>query len=134
MGTSGDKWCKHRTPLSREVKECKVGVDFHQFEIPGGWDMMPCLGQSPEAIARCPKYCGHTAEELAEQERDMEERWARMGTIRKAIVAHIDATNEWSGSIPCPACESGTVRYSRAHYNKHIHASCSTPNCASWME
>lgn len=134
MSSTGDTWCKHRTAFSSDIKVCKVGIDFHQFMAPGQMDMMPCLGKSPEAIARCLQYCGHTDEELAERERDMNERCERMGKIRKAIVTHIDKTDEWVGTIKCPACESGTVRYSRAKYNKHIHAACSTPDCAAWME
>ena len=134
MANSGDKWCKYRTPFDDKHKTCEVGVDFHQFMGPGTFHMMPCLGESPEAIARCPQYCAYTEEELAEQEREMNERFERMGKIRKAIVAHIEATDKWSGEIPCPACETGTVRYSRAHCNRHVHARCSTPNCAAWME
>ncbi|HKS74291.1 MAG TPA: hypothetical protein VJQ82_13905 [Terriglobales bacterium] len=38
------------------------------------------------------------------------------------------------GEIPCPCCEGGRLRYSVASYNGHMHASCSTNNCVSWME
>jgi len=39
-----------------------------------------------------------------------------------------------SGNMKCPVCETGNLRYSRAAYNGHIHATCSTEGCVSWME
>lgn len=39
-----------------------------------------------------------------------------------------------SGVIPCPICKSGKVNYSRAAYNGHVHARCSTAGCVAWME
>lgn len=38
------------------------------------------------------------------------------------------------GELPCPVCNAGTLRYSRASYNGHVHASCSTTDCVRWME
>ena len=38
------------------------------------------------------------------------------------------------GQIDCPVCKSGKLRYTRASYNGHVHAACSTDNCVQWME
>ncbi len=38
------------------------------------------------------------------------------------------------GEITCPVCKTGKLRYSRAAYNGHVHASCSTATCVRWME
>jgi hypothetical protein len=38
------------------------------------------------------------------------------------------------GSMPCPVCKTGTLRYSRAAYNGHVHGRCSTDGCVAWME
>jgi hypothetical protein len=38
------------------------------------------------------------------------------------------------GSMSCPVCKTGTLRYSRAAYNGHVHAGCSTEGCVRWME
>jgi len=38
------------------------------------------------------------------------------------------------GSIACPACKTGTLRYSVAAVNGHMHGACTTENCARWME
>jgi hypothetical protein len=97
-------WCRHRTPFTSEFKTCKIGVDFHKF--PRQHDLMPCLGQTAEAKALCPKYSGYTS---------------------------VKATGQRQGRIPCPACKTGTVGYSQAS-NGHVHARCSTEGCASWME
>lgn len=39
-----------------------------------------------------------------------------------------------AGTMPCPVCKTGTLRYSRAALNGHIHAACTTKTCVSWME
>ena len=45
-------------------------------------------------------------------------------------------TNGFSGAgwMPCPVCKIGKLSYSRASYNLHVHASCSTDTCVRWME
>lgn len=39
-----------------------------------------------------------------------------------------------AGAITCPVCGKGSLRYSRAEYNGHIHAACTTDGCVGWME
>ena len=39
-----------------------------------------------------------------------------------------------SGTIDCPVCKLGKLKYSRAAYNGHVHGRCSHNNCVSWME
>lgn len=39
-----------------------------------------------------------------------------------------------AGEMDCPVCKTGRLRYSRAAYNGHVHAACSTDNCVRWME
>ena len=34
-----------------------------------------------------------------------------------------------SGEMPCPVCGTGTVKWVRVAYNKHIRLGCSTPDC-----
>ena len=36
--------------------------------------------------------------------------------------------------MPCPICNSGSLHYSIAASNGHIHARCDTEKCISWME
>lgn len=131
-----NSWCRHRTPFTDEHPVCKVGVDYHAFPTPwyGPNGMMPCLGETPEARARCNQYSGYTAEEIAAAESELSARFARIGAIRKAIIAEHDASGSTGGDMPCPACKTGIVSWSRARSNGHVHARCSTDGCASWME
>jgi hypothetical protein len=39
-----------------------------------------------------------------------------------------------AGTMPCPVCKTGTLRYSRSSYNGHVHAACTTESCVRWME
>lgn len=39
-----------------------------------------------------------------------------------------------SGEIPCPACGTGTLRYTVAAVNGHMWGACTTAECARWME
>lgn len=40
-----------------------------------------------------------------------------------------------AGVIDCPCCGAkDSLSFSRAGYNGHIHASCETEDCVSWME
>jgi hypothetical protein len=104
-------WCRHRTPFTSEFKTCKIGVDFHKF--PRQHDLMPCLGQTAEAKALCPKYSGYTSEEIEAHEKSLAESLDRMAIIRQAIIANVKATGQRQGRIPCPACV-------RAEYNFHL--------------
>lgn len=62
----------------------------------------------------------------------------KMVKVRKAITDYIAENGlkkkSTKGQIACPVC-GGTVAWSYAgSYNRHIHATCSTEGCVSWME
>jgi hypothetical protein len=68
------------------------------------------------------------------REAEFEESVKRVGVARAAIVEHTRGQRGVSGQMKCPCCEGGTLGFSVAGYNGHIHARCSTPGCANWME
>ena len=39
-----------------------------------------------------------------------------------------------SGDFPCPVCKTGTIRWVRVAYNKHIRMGCDTPECIMMMQ
>jgi hypothetical protein len=123
---SGRWWCRHRTPFTGECTVCRIGIDFRQWGLP----VKPCVGESKD----CPKYKPLSKLEWYQREQEHNARFERIGRIRHAIMEHFDTTGLDHARIPCPCCETGTVSYSRASYNGHIHATCSSPGCASWME
>lgn len=72
----------------------------------------------------------------------LEDLKARFKAGDKSVLACRD-TSRWhkpqanyfhgAGKMKCPLC-AGELRYSRAGYNGHIHAACSTEGCVRWME
>jgi hypothetical protein len=42
-------------------------------------------------------------------------------------------TNASAGVIDCPKC-GGSLHWSRARSNGHVHAKCETADCLGWME
>lgn len=131
--SSRNAWCRHRTPFdAKQFPLCKAGIDYHAFDQ--RHDHMPCLGENADAIARCDKYSGYTPEEIDAAEAETKARLARIGVIRKSIIAEHEANGSNGGQMACLACKTGTVSWSRARSNGHVHARCSTPDCAAWME
>jgi hypothetical protein len=39
-----------------------------------------------------------------------------------------------SGEFPCPVCKTGTIKWARVAYNKHLRMGCSTPDCIMMMQ
>lgn len=130
--------CKHYQAMSNH-DVCKAGVCYEKFKgVP--FNQRPCFpdrGQTPPGGCELAEY--PTAEELAAEDAAFAKRIEQLGTARKAIVEHLGGP--WKrgmpgavGEIPCPVCKNGTLRFSRAGYNGHIHAGCTTAGCARWME
>jgi hypothetical protein len=120
---------------------CDAGVAYQELagSEPGWVRRLPCLrkndgpGMVPCALRQEP-----TAAEVEDDEARLKDRLERVGKVRDAIVAACGGpwkrgTPGAQGEIACPCC-GGTVRYSRAGYNGHVHARCSTEDCVSWME
>ena len=39
-----------------------------------------------------------------------------------------------SGEFPCPVCKTGTIKWVRVSFNRHIRMGCSTPECVMMMQ
>ena len=71
------------------------------------------------------------------QKKEQEENAAfslKISDARKSIVAHSKGKRGVHGSLSCPICSEGVLKYSVSGYNGHIHAGCSTPGCVRWIE
>lgn len=128
--------CTHFNGIQNE--SCKAGVRYDSFS-----DRKPCLGNSfpndKRPIPECSLLRKTTREESEQREAEIDAAIERMTVAVPA--AKLDAKekglgrgNGGRGSIPCPICKSGTLHYSVAGYNGHMHAKCTTDNCMSWME
>lgn len=133
--------CKHYTGTAYG-KECEVGVKYDQF-MGTPFDGWPCFGKRGQPHPqgeKCPQCRMPTEEELQEEDRLDAVRFEKMSKARAAIVAHLGGpwkkgTPGSSGTIDCPACGGkGTLKFSRAGYNGHVHAACITLDCVQWME
>lgn len=132
--------CRHFTGIQHET--CKAGVNYERLR--GETHSLPCLanfvnlGRLPKA--ECGKFATLTEEEAT---READELVQTQQSSRLAMTAaHADAKSKGLGkgkggvsSLPCPIpnCK-GTLQYSVASYNGHMHARCNTGTCVSWME
>lgn len=128
-------WCKHYNGMSGN-KSCRAGVLYEIFKGKKT-EETPCWEEQENSC--CDKAEYRTPEEIETEEKRFAERMANIGKAREAIVNHLGGpwkrgTPGSGGKIPCPVCETGTLAFSRAGYNGHIHASCDTDGCVSWME
>lgn len=138
MGKSPRPWCKHYHGMYEKDK-CGAGVRFDSLPHFGTrefHDTCPCFG--PQGA--CEHAIYPTAEELAAAEAELNKRWENIIKARSAIVESLGGpwkrgTPGASGTIDCPVCSGRkTLQFSRAGYNGHIHAACSTEGCVKWME
>jgi predicted RNA-binding Zn-ribbon protein involved in translation (DUF1610 family) len=118
--------------------QCALGIDL---SAPGASKACMPAGTFPALPhdQQCASRADYTAAERAEWKRWTDSRLERMRTIMPMIPGSSADTKKrehWgdSGSFACPACGTGTVRWSRARSNGHVHAVCTTPNCFGVME
>jgi len=117
--------------------DCSAGVAFDTLKgIP--FNERPCFKRNGIVCGGCDLQTFPTDEEVAEQDREFEKRFQRTGIARQAIVDYLGGP--WKhgmegsvGGIECPICK-GSLAFQRSGYNGHIHASCSTEGCVSWMQ
>jgi hypothetical protein len=127
-------------PIWRERFEERAGIiQFMSLELKPS--------KTPEATAALRK--------LAEQQAEKDIRWQftqesappqmQFGIIADTLGAMLAAKehakaqgfkqgNGGTGEMPCPTNCGGTLRYSVANVNGHMHAVCSTKDCVRWME
>lgn len=134
-------FCNHYRAMS-EHSTCEAGVNYATMEgVP--FDQRPCFfkGDPPTVKSTvCELALYPTPEELAARDAELAKRFEKMAKAREAIVAHCGGP--WKkgnpskrGVIDCPACgRAGTLHFSRAGYNGHVHAQCVTDGCVAWME
>lgn len=132
-------FCNHYRAMSSH-DTCGAGVPYLKFSgMP--YDKRPCFRKrGEETRCGCELVQFPTAEEIAAEDKEIAEQFAKMICARQAIVNHLGGpwkrgTDGSIGVIACPVCEQPeSLQFSRAGYNGHIHARCKTDGCVSWME
>lgn len=134
-------WCKHYNGTVND--QCRAGVTYTTVELGRGTKQfsLPCFRDENPLGAVCEKCEFRTAEEEAARKAEQAKRFDNIVKARTAIVESLGGP--WkkgmpglNGRIPCPCCgqPGAMLSFSRAGYNGHIHARCSTDDCVSWME
>ena len=131
--------CVHFNGIMNDA--CKAGVIYQQLMGGGpGWAAhMPCF-KDEQSPVQCSQAKFPTPEEAAAE---VEESDRQLEAVMKARTACAEdaARHGWgkgkvagAAIIKCPICREGSLRYTVASVNGHIHGKCSTPDCVSWME
>ena len=136
-------FCNHYRAMAHH-KTCEADVEYDSFKGLS-FDKRPCFARLVKKAGEYVAPCGcdkaqfPTAEEIAAEDAEFQKIFERSMTARQAIVAHLGGP--WkrgmpgsSGQIQCPICTTGNLQFSRAGYNGHIHAACTTEGCVRWME
>jgi len=134
-------WCIHyrynRAPKPGE-NTCEAGVNLDKFHGTA-FAARPCfldkVGQSNPGAETCDHLRRPTEEEMADHEKWVSGRMDRMRTVMVAIRPWRDAHKGRSAAevVDCPVC-AGRLHLSISSYNGHVHGSCETADCVSWME
>ena len=128
--------CRHFNGIQNT--KCEAGVEYRWAPVEL---TMPCIPKHINGRATWPCDLFEIMSQ-ADAEKEADERLAMMERgVKARHAAKEDAKLQGFGrghggygSIPCPSCEGGTLRYSVASYNGHMHGRCSTKGCVSWME
>lgn len=133
--------CKHFNGTKHG--SCAAGIPYASVEekpSPGKPLRLPCftLGTFAGPDLPCEKrYIPSETEAEAEARETSDRLYANAAAIK---VAKDDARAKGLkrgsggyGSVTCTRC-GGTLRYSVAALNGHMHGHCSTKGCVSWME
>jgi len=133
--------CRHFNGIQRngiQRKVCKAGVTYQEGSATVAMPCVPSLIHNRTPWA-CDKFeIMSQAEAEVEADRRIEQSNKTLDSMRKAHEhaksIGLKKGNGGKGSLPCPACGSGTIYYSVASLNGHMWAKCETAGCVSWME
>lgn len=126
--------CKYFNGIQHE--ECEKGVNCRELvggDVHGWVKRSPCFKKHKTVIV-CNEMELPTNQEIKKFDEDFKAFVKKM-TVAMEIVPRLKAKhpNGGNGQIECPACK-GTLSYSIARTNKHIHMRCNTDGCISMME
>lgn len=147
-GRGREKWCKHYAGM-HEKTHCDAGVEYQSVRVDhdpikyraSSGDTTtyerrtsyPCLPRFDVFGCQCEKREFRTRQEIEAEERENADRFRRIAKALESIHAVAKGRRGIGGDIECPNCK-GTLRFSIASYNGHIHARCSTDGCMAFMQ
>lgn len=139
MKSSWEEWCVHYNGITKKV--CKAGVVYLDVRQPvdGTKYEFPCFKDDGNGKG-CGKCRFPTEEEIKAHHEMLSKMFDGSMLARQAIVEHLKGP--WKkgmagsqGLIDCPVCEKTLcLSFVRHGSSGHIHATCRTLGCVSWME
>jgi hypothetical protein len=122
--------CVHFTGIRYD--KCDAGVAYEDVRDESTRPFrFPCIHS--DSATTCDKKATPTREEAEEWNRQVKERFVNVAQARTAAVADAGGKRGVTGSLACPVCEGGELRYGIAG-NGHVHGRCTTDDCVAWME
>jgi DNA-binding XRE family transcriptional regulator len=136
---------RQKCDLSLGEAARKIGVplaDYSRIERGALLPVGPLVAKMAEAFCCSEEDVRNalpTASEVEAESKRIEESYDRLSKALGAVQADAKAKgykrgNGGRGSIKCPCCDSGTLRYSVAGVNGHIWGACSDESCVRWMQ
>lgn len=126
-------WCSHyQSPMEGRV--CKAGVCYDDLPIDkekGFYESAPCFFKNGTEACLCDKVEYPSQEELQKTEDAIQATMKRF----LIVIPLIDDAAKFasSGEMACPCCD-GTLHWSKAKYNGHRRARCTTDGCINFIE
>lgn len=137
----------HANEHCRHYEYRATGFEGYRRGDPGGPECGVGVELDGRPVLKCmPNWKGEPCrfrEEFTDAERAEWRAWVASRIERAAeIMAQIPGSSRdrqrkhWGeqGTFPCPACQTGTVKWLRARNNGHLWAACTTPDCFSVRE
>lgn len=135
-------YCQHYTHGKGVDMICAAGMNIKEIQKvqtgEKGIKWGPCIGGHtlPNPTEYCPHWVRKTREMGEKRADDIEEMLERMAIVMPVV-------SKWRTKpkpkqdrfevIECPKCK-GKLHLSQSSYNGHVHGSCETSGCVSWME
>ena len=120
--------------------KCKAGISYKGLFGSGpGWAAHICCTGDSQSPVQCETAKFPTREEVEAEATEWDKRQELTAKCIKEAHAHsrqagLGKGHGGTGSLPCPSECGGTLRYSVAGYNGHMHAACTTHGCVRWIE
>jgi hypothetical protein len=122
--------CAFFTGVQHDI--CDAGVRYDDVRREGR--KIPCLAWDDPGGTVCEKRRWPTREEAEAEVAAANASFERVNTCLKSIRSKHGKARGLRDSMPCPIGCGGTLHYSIAGYNGHVHGQCSTEGCVSWMQ
>ena len=123
--------CVHFSGIQN--RQCEAGIVYATVKGQRNSKIaFPCFREN-EVVA-CEKRRFPTTEEVEAEVASTRRSMDRLRLGIEAVAADakkhgLGKGKGGAGSVPCPVCNTGTLNYSVAGYNGHMHGRCTTAGC-----